>query len=280
MVISKSDKATTPEAITDASRMTKQDTESVNQDFYDQVYARGNPLIEWLLPYVSYDQLAKGKRNLRALRPYVKLEPRAGLDVFDYGCGRGLLLMRLPYRPLRAYGLDISPFATQRLSAMNWGSQRSFSVVGIADLEQGAFKECFDVVSCSHVLEHVPDDEATVNQLMASLRPGGFLLLNVPINEVFDDPNHVRDYDRKKLSTLLSNSNLEILREEESDRLSAFLLHHEMNGDCGRIKRWACRLLRAISAVLPLRVVENLERILPASYKSQQLILVARKPRD
>ena len=188
--------------------------------------------------------------------------------------------MRLPYRPLRAYGLDISPFATQRLSAMNWGSQRSFSAVGIGDFEQGAFEECFDIVSCSHVLEHVPDDEATANQLMESLRPGGFLLLNVPINEVFDDPNHVRAYDRRKLSSLLENSNLEILREEESDRLSAFLLHHEMNGACGRIKRSACRLLRAVSAVLPLSVIENMERILPATYKSQQLILVARKPLD
>jgi 2-polyprenyl-3-methyl-5-hydroxy-6-metoxy-1,4-benzoquinol methylase len=260
--------------------MTKQDTESVNQGFYDQVYARGNPLIEWLLPYISYDQLAKGKRNIRALRRYVKPRSHDGLDVFDYGCGRGLLLMRMPYRPLRAYGLDISPLATQRLSAMNWGSQRSFSTVDASDLEQGALVGHFDIVSCSHVLEHVPDDKATADQLMACLCPGGYLLLNVPINEVFDDPNHVRAYDREKLLNLLKDFKLEILNVEESDRLSAFLLHHEMNGDCGKLKRSACRLLRAIAAMLPLFVIQNMERILPASYKFQQLILVARKPLD
>jgi SAM-dependent methyltransferase len=40
----------------------------------------------------------------------------------------------------------------------------------------------FDVIVCSHVLEHVPDDRAAMRELRRILRPGGWAIVQVPID--------------------------------------------------------------------------------------------------
>jgi predicted SAM-dependent methyltransferase len=49
----------------------------------------------------------------------------------------------------------------------------------------------FDFIYCSHVLEHVPDDQKAVNELYRVLKPEGTALIMVPINhslnETFED---------------------------------------------------------------------------------------------
>jgi SAM-dependent methyltransferase len=50
----------------------------------------------------------------------------------------------------------------------------------------------FDVILCSHVLEHVPDDQQAMRELYRVLRPGGWALIMVPIDPdretTFEDP--------------------------------------------------------------------------------------------
>src|SRR5690606_8666735 len=69
----------------------------------------------------------------------------------------------------------------------------------------------FDVIYCSHVLEHVPDDQQAIRELCRVRRPGGWAVLMVPITveRTYEDPsitdpagrlaafgqeNHVRRY--------------------------------------------------------------------------------------
>jgi SAM-dependent methyltransferase len=40
----------------------------------------------------------------------------------------------------------------------------------------------FDAILCNHVLEHVPDDRIAMKELFRVLRPGGWAILQVPIN--------------------------------------------------------------------------------------------------
>lgn len=42
----------------------------------------------------------------------------------------------------------------------------------------------FDLIYCSHVLEHVPDDKKAMNELLRVLKPGGTALILVPINGI------------------------------------------------------------------------------------------------
>jgi ubiquinone/menaquinone biosynthesis C-methylase UbiE len=39
----------------------------------------------------------------------------------------------------------------------------------------------FDVIYCSHVLEHVPDDTAAMRELRRVLRPSGWAILQAPV---------------------------------------------------------------------------------------------------
>jgi SAM-dependent methyltransferase len=53
-----------------------------------------------------------------------------------------------------------------------------------ADLTGLGFPDgSFDVVICSHVLEHVPDDRAAMRELHRVLRPGGTAYLQHPVDE-------------------------------------------------------------------------------------------------
>ena len=50
------------------------------------------------------------------------------------------------------------------------------------DLQSIDFPEdTFDVIYCSHVLEHVPDDRKAMSELYRILKPGGWAILQVPI---------------------------------------------------------------------------------------------------
>lgn len=75
--------------------------------------------------------------------------------------------------------------------------------------------DSFDVVLCSHVLEHVSDDRKALEELFRVLKPGGWGIIQVPIDperkttfednriatsrereRVFGHPDHVRIYGR------------------------------------------------------------------------------------
>jgi 2-polyprenyl-3-methyl-5-hydroxy-6-metoxy-1,4-benzoquinol methylase len=257
--------------------MTNSDTESVNHDFYEHIYRRRNFLLENLLPYISYDQLSKAKRNIRLLGSHGTHSKHEEVAVLDYGCGRGLFLRKLAYRPLRAYGLDISPAALTRLKNLDWGKHRDFEPVEIKDFLEDKFQNHFDIVNASHILEHVADDKLVASKLVESVRPGGLLMINVPINEVVDDPNHVRAYSKDSIRQLFSDAPLTILELVEQDRFTGFILYHEIVKRGGKIKTLLLRTLRATLALLPLSMVEHLETLLPPSYPNQQAIFVARK---
>lgn len=48
----------------------------------------------------------------------------------------------------------------------------------------------FDVIYCSHVLEHVPEDRRALREFRRILKPGGWAVLLVPVivEETFEDP--------------------------------------------------------------------------------------------
>lgn len=43
--------------------------------------------------------------------------------------------------------------------------------------------EVFDVIFCSHVLEHIPDDRKAMREMCRVLRPDGWAIILVPITE-------------------------------------------------------------------------------------------------
>ena len=95
----------------------------------------------------------------------------------------------------------------------------------------------FDVIYCSHVLEHVVDDRQAMRELCRVLAPGGWAMLNVPItaNETFEDfsvtdprerirqfgqKNHVRRYGPDYMDRLTA-AGFEVRRISVGDLVEA-----------------------------------------------------------
>jgi ubiquinone/menaquinone biosynthesis C-methylase UbiE len=59
----------------------------------------------------------------------------------------------------------------------------------------------FDVVYCSHVLEHVPDDRKAMRELARVLKPTGWAILAVPIfnEKTFEDPTITSPEERERV---------------------------------------------------------------------------------
>ncbi len=60
----------------------------------------------------------------------------------------------------------------------------------------------FDVILCSHVLEHIPDEHKAISELLRILKPSGWAILQVPLDtrreKTFEDTSIVSPEDRKR----------------------------------------------------------------------------------
>jgi SAM-dependent methyltransferase len=72
-----------------------------------------------------------------------------------------------------------------------------------ADITRLPFQSsCFDVILCLHVLEHVSNDTEAMIELFRILKPGGWAIVQVPIdksrNITFEDPDITSPEDRER----------------------------------------------------------------------------------
>lgn len=130
---------------------------------------------------------------------------------------------------------------------------RHIESIQAADLTALPFNEnSFDIIICSHVLEHVPDDSTAFSELYRVLAPGGTALLLTPFaldglgtDEDLDitDPkdadrrfgqwDHVRIYDREDFLNRMRSANFEaslydpsVAQPERSSELHLNPLEH------------------------------------------------------
>ena len=105
------------------------------------------------------------------------VRPPAGARILELGCGTGHNLDMLgAFGSVEASELDghARDLATKRLG-------RSVEKVALPDL--GKFPVAsYDLIALLDVLEHVPDDKASLAAIFTRLKPGGALLLTVPAN--------------------------------------------------------------------------------------------------
>jgi SAM-dependent methyltransferase len=71
------------------------------------------------------------------------------------------------------------------------------------DLHEIPFEDNkFDVIICNHVMEHVEDDHKCMSELCRVLKPGGWAIMQVPIDysraETYEDSSIISPEDREK----------------------------------------------------------------------------------
>lgn len=165
--------------------------------FHVHFYDREVPeLLEWILS-------EKSKRGC--------------FNVLDLGCGDGRLLFSLQRRGLlknagKVVGVDISETRVKRLV------ENVSGVIGLVsdackveELDNGSF----DVVICSQLIEHVPNDHALLREVRRLLKEDGWLYISSVIKKPYGfwlyrrdgqfrlDPTHIREYPSKEAFLLL-----------------------------------------------------------------------------
>ena len=157
----------------------------------------------------SYDDLYTGRfrgdawEAVNKARIVTALVGRTGLGpgaaVLDVGFGWGTSLRSLDRLGFRSFGVEITAHAVA-VAARHL--RQSHLLVGHAETLPVA-GDSFDLVVCSHVLEHLPDDRRAADELARVTRPGGWVIIGVPGPGMPDHPLHARNYSLESLAALL-----------------------------------------------------------------------------
>ena len=153
----------------------------------------------------------------------LKLKPYS--LVLDAGCGTGRHLRALAKLPdLTIVGIDRNNAALNDALTSLKNTPDALSdnyLVTRADINKLPFDSAsFDSVICSEVLEHIPEHEEALKELMRVLKPQGSLVISVPryfpericwfISRAYcnDEGGHIRIYKKKKLQKMLTKQGI------------------------------------------------------------------------
>ena len=139
---------------------------------------------------------------LRVLGRHVPVDRPA--DVMDVGCGLGAWLGHLARNTAwRLRGSDVSEWAIA-------GNRRRLPEVELTvagATEQPHPAASLDAITACDVLEHVPDRDAAAAAITTMVRPGGYVLIVVPVYDglagpiirtLDKDPTHLHKHGRRE----------------------------------------------------------------------------------
>lgn len=140
------------------------------------------------------------------------LAPHAPASILDAGCGAGHMLasLREHFPSARLAGVDDSgATVVENRRRLPWARFEQL------DLARAPLDEKFDAVVCSEVLEHIPDDVAALQHLVAMT--GRLLLLTVPTGRLYPLEagfGHLRHYRLDELCARIESLGLRVERAE------------------------------------------------------------------
>jgi ubiquinone/menaquinone biosynthesis C-methylase UbiE len=154
---------------------------------------------------------------------FKRLSIQPGFKILDIGCGSGRHTCRAyQYNGVLAVGADLEinglVAAKKQLRFHESLAEHGNGhwALSAADVRCLPFDDnCFDLVICSEVMEHVPEEQSAIGELIRVLKPASNLVVSVPrylpericwaLSNDYIDANrgHVRIYKKKELINLL-----------------------------------------------------------------------------
>ncbi|OGY17025.1 MAG: hypothetical protein A2784_04215 [Candidatus Chisholmbacteria bacterium RIFCSPHIGHO2_01_FULL_48_12] len=142
--------------------------------------------------------------------------------ILDIGCGAGTISLYLANQGANIIGIDISRKAID-------SCKKSAKALKLKDrtqficntIEQIKFRRKFDLIICSEIIEHIPNDKAFLKRVYKLLKNNGLLILSTPsinaplykigLAQNFDKQvGHIRRYSKKQISDLVKKSGFTI----------------------------------------------------------------------
>ncbi|WP_026462386.1 class I SAM-dependent methyltransferase [Adhaeribacter aquaticus] len=177
--------------------------------------------------YISHSNTNKGLINkayqvVRSITVKQKVElinsfvPAKG-KILDYGCGTGYFLSACQKNGWQVAGFEPNAAARQHASEL---LQKEIASENLENFEAGSF----DIISLWHVMEHIHQLNETIQQLLALLKPDGFLLVAVPNADspdamkyrenwaAYDVPRHLYHFTQTTMQRFLKKHKMEIAK--------------------------------------------------------------------
>jgi 2-polyprenyl-3-methyl-5-hydroxy-6-metoxy-1,4-benzoquinol methylase len=156
------------------------------------------------------------KYNLRYKFSLIK-NKKVGFSLLDYGCGTGDFLAYAKKKNTKVFGIEPNEKALK--IAQEKAGKDTISNHTIFELE-----EKFDVITLWHVLEHIPDLYAFLDEVGDKLNSKGELLIAVPNYKSFDAnfyknywaaydvPRHLWHFSPESLEKLFLNFGMKLVK--------------------------------------------------------------------
>lgn len=118
------------------------------------------------------------------------LNPQAGEDILDVGCGTGIYSHLLAEKGAKVTGIDLSEKMLAQAKAKGSGPKFLYMDVTKLDFPDASF----DKVLSMAAFEFIPDVEKAYREIMRILRPGGIAVIGTIARggswaEAYSDPN-------------------------------------------------------------------------------------------
>lgn len=159
-----------------------------------------------------------------------------GKRLLDVGCGNGEFLRNMRNLGWIVEGTELDP--TAALQARSLGLS-----VQIGPLEELHYSsQSFDVVTLSHVIEHVSDPISLLRECYRILRPLGYLVVTTPNNlslghRIFtsnwrglEPPRHIFIFSPKSLEIITKKAGFQTTLLRTSARMASSIYHSSLRG--------------------------------------------------
>lgn len=179
---------------------------------YDEAYFEGRSSNYWWTvgSYGNLGQFPHWKAMLKLIQQY-----RKGGRLLDVGCAYGFLI-REASKHFESHGIDVSDFAVKKSKQYCRGnvSRASASCLPFKD-------ESFDAITLVDTLEHVPDFNNCLKDVVRALKKGGVLLVQLPNPLVWthvcarfglDDKTHVNNFRLEQWQRVLLENGVKVER--------------------------------------------------------------------
>ena len=154
--------------------------------------------------------------------------PYLGKNLLEIGTGQGNFKKYLKNKFKLHVSIDIDEDVIMRARQRDPEGFYEVADISAKNFVAPLAKYEFDSIICINVLEHVPDHESGLINMMNLLKPGGHLLLFVPAymhlyNDLDKLAGHLRRYTKKDVKEILKgHENFQIVMNEYFNPVGAF----------------------------------------------------------
>src|SRR3989339_847855 len=143
---------------------------------------------------ILYSPAPRIRRKL--VRKIVGRYFRPGASILDVGCGSCLLLKELgeAFPTAKLAGCDLS----EKIVAENTRLYPHLTFAQLNRPDPQPIGQTYDLITCTEVLEHVPDFDQAMKNLWNFLNPGGILVVTVPGGKLYpidQQVGHLRHFE-------------------------------------------------------------------------------------